>query len=183
MERLPEAAGGAREISMQLTLVRHAKSSWKDPSLSDRERPLNGRGKRDAPRMASWLAGREPHYDALLSSPAKRARRTALTLCEALSVPEASLIVDDDLYTFDGAQLLNALRHLDPGWQSVLVVGHNPAITETLDFLCGGAIDNVPTCGIADIEIRAHTWKELHAGCGELKRFETPKQLKKRNGR
>jgi phosphohistidine phosphatase len=168
---------------MQLTLVRHAKSSWKDSSLSDRDRPLNGRGKRDAPLMASWLAGREPHYDALLSSPAKRARRTSLALCEALFVPKASLIVDDDLYTFDGGRLLDALRRLDPSWQNVLVVGHNPAITEALDCLCDCAIDNVPTCGIADMEIRVDSWKELRAGCGELRAFETPKELRRRDGR
>lgn len=167
---------------MQLTLVRHAKSSWKKPALADRDRPLNGRGKRDAPVMAHWLAGRAPDYDALLTSPARRARRTAAVLCEALGVDSAELSLCETLYTFDGEALLSAIRSLDPGWHRVLMVGHNPAITEVVEALCRRGIENVPTCGVADMRLSADSWQEVDAGCGALMAFETPKGLKRREG-
>jgi phosphohistidine phosphatase len=131
--------------------------------------------------MARWLSRRAPHYDALLTSPARRARLTVAALCEALELPAASPIVVDALYTFDGDELIEAVRRLDPSWQSVLLVGHNPAITEALNLLCDCDVDNVPTCGIAEIRIATGSWRALRPGCGELRAYETPKQLKKRS--
>ncbi len=160
-----------------LTIVRHAKSSWDDPNQPDRERVLNARGDEDAPRMATWLSARGSTYDALLASPAARAHRTALHFCNTLQIDEDELILAEDLYTFDGRELLTCIRDLDPSWSNVILFGHNPAVTEVVNALCDADIGNIPTCGVSVIQLPTEHWDGIHPGWGELLSFCTPKRL------
>lgn len=162
----------------QLILVRHAKSSWKDSSLADIDRPLNGRGKRDAPRIGAWLAS-EGHYpDQIVSSPAKRARSTARKLAKALDYPKGDIAIEDALYAFDdGAGVIAALTALDDAHDRVLIVGHNPTFT-TLAWRLGGLeLENLPTCGAVGVDFAIDAWRDLAAVDGAWRFHMVPKAL------
>src|SRR5690606_28419591 len=110
----------------RLTLVRHAKSSWADPALPDNERPLSGRGERDAPAMAARLAARGERPDAILTSHARRAAMTARAFAERLGLSEETVRVDRRLYLAPADLILDVLRAQDDRVSHVLAVGHNP---------------------------------------------------------
>ena len=149
----------------RLILIRHAKSDWGDPSLIDIERPLNRRGKRDAPEMGRRMAGRNFLPDAVLSSPAKRAKKTAKKIAGELGFPEARVIIKEALYEAGVPEWLVFIRQLDPQWSCVLLIGHNPALTALVNWLGPCRLDNLPTCGVADFTYDTDTWKDV----GKLK--------------
>src|SRR5437762_9041010 len=113
-----------------LILVRHAKSSWDDTSLPDKDRPLNNRGKRDAPKMGERLAKRGAKPDLILSSPAKRALKTAEIIAKKLDYKRKDIVVDDRLYAVKPDDLLGVIRKLGDKLERVMVFGHNPELTE-----------------------------------------------------
>lgn len=143
----------------KLFLVRHAKSSWKDMSLSDRERPLNKRGKRDAPEMGRRLSQAGIHIDAILSSTAVRAISTADILAEQLLF-EQEIDQRDDLYHAGADELLNAIRQFNDDLNAVMLVAHNPGLTDLVNKLAG-PIDNVPTCGVVTLDYDINNWKDV----------------------
>lgn len=161
----------------RLILVRHAKSSWKHAALSDVHRPLSARGKRDAPRMGEYLAQQGVTPDIILSSPARRARKTAQLL--AAELPEAAerILYDPALYEAGTELLLERLRALDETWQEVMLIGHNPGLTDFANQLISGTLDKIPTCGVlvADLDIRS--WRMAKPGDGQLVLYATPKKL------
>ncbi|PLX82828.1 MAG: phosphohistidine phosphatase [Desulfuromonas sp.] len=160
----------------RLLLVRHAKSSWDDPDLADIDRPLNKRGKRDAPTMGRRLAERGIAPGLIVSSPAKRARRTALLLAEEIAYPEETIALDERIYEASAAELLDVIRGFDDAQDTALLVGHNPGLTELGNLLTGAGIANIPTCGILCAELRGTSWKELAAGATILSFFDYPKR-------
>jgi phosphohistidine phosphatase len=160
-----------------LTLIRHAKSSWKAPELTDFERPLNKRGKRDAPLMAARLARDGPPPDAIVASPARRARKTALAMAKALGREEQTLVFERGLYLASTGALLDLVQALDDALGHVALVGHNPGLTGLLELLSSAGIANVPTCGIARLELGVVSWRDTAPGCAELMSLEVPKQL------
>src|SRR5262245_44557478 len=113
-----------------LFLIRHAKSSWAEPGLSDRERPLNDRGRRDAPKMGKRLAKRDAVPDLILSSPAVRALETAEIIAEKLDYRRKDIVVVDRLYGVAADDLLALIQKLDDKLQRVMLFGHNPGLTE-----------------------------------------------------
>jgi len=113
-----------------LFLVRHAKSSRDDPSLPDRERPLDDRGKRDAPKMGKRLAKRDAKLDLLVSSPALRALTTAKLIADEMGYKRNDIVVDDRLYASSPDDLLAVIRALDNKLGRVMLVGHNPEFTD-----------------------------------------------------
>jgi phosphohistidine phosphatase len=113
-----------------LFLVRHAKSSRDDPSLPDRERPLDDRGKRDAPKMGKRLAKRDVKLDLLVSSPALRALKTAHLIAEEIGYKRKDIVVDDRLYASSPDDLLAVIRALDTKLDRVMLVGHNPEFSD-----------------------------------------------------
>ena len=121
----------------RLYLVRHGKSSWKDPDLPDMERPLNKRGKRDAPRMGKRLNTRGIEVDGILSSPAKRALRTARLIAREIGFPVKTIVVDEAVYTGDVSELLEVVRDMDASLDKVMLFGHNPALTMLANYLTG----------------------------------------------
>ncbi|MCB0676667.1 MAG: histidine phosphatase family protein [Saprospiraceae bacterium] len=160
----------------KLYLIRHAKSSWDDPSLDDFDRPLNGRGKRDAPFMAELLAARKFGPDALVSSPAKRAITTARHFADAFGVERSSIIQERGIYEASAGELLDIINDFTDDWQTVLFFGHNPAFTMLANLFTTSYIGNIPTCGIVGIELSVGRWRELERGGGRVVEFHFPKQ-------
>ena len=158
-----------------LTLIRHAKSSWKK-QVPDIDRPLNKRGKRNAPEMGARLAAKDIHPDGLVSSPAKRALTTALAIAETIGFERKQVEVDERLYTFEAARLLEVIQTLDERHGHVIVFGHNPAITNLANELTNTNIGNVPTCGVVVIQLEVDAWRFVAAGGGTLVDFDYPKK-------
>lgn len=145
----------------KLTLVRHAKSSWKDAGLADRDRPLNKRGRQDAPRMGKRLAQRAASPDQIISSPAVRALTTAKIMAEEIGYPPDEIIVDERLYGADIPEWLAVIRGLDDALEHVLLVGHNPGLTDLVNDLSPDGVDNVPTCGVVEMTFDVETWTRI----------------------
>ncbi|MEE4167232.1 MAG: histidine phosphatase family protein [Desulfocapsaceae bacterium] len=158
-----------------LYLIRHAKSSWADSQLSDFDRPLNKRGKRDAPVMGQRLAARKIHFDLLLSSSARRARKTAVCIAAEIGYSSDDIKYDTTIYEAGTATLLSIIRHSDPGVESLALVGHNHVITEVAELLTGRRIVNIPTSGIVAISFTGDTWKDIGPRTGRLLFFDYPK--------
>lgn len=160
---------------LRLTLVRHAKSSWDCPELGDFERPLNARGRRDAPVMAQRLVdlGRRP--DRLVSSPALRAISTAHVFSTVLGLPADDIQIRPRVYDASIQTLLDTVRSLDPAARHVLMFGHNPGFSELALTLAHCPFRDMPTCAIAALELHAEAWTEVGPGCGRLIHFLYPK--------
>ena len=124
-------------MTRELLILRHAKSDWASGVASDYERPLNGRGKREAPRVGDWLRGAGLRPTRVISSPARRARQTAAAVCKALGVPRDSITWDPAIYEASRAALLGVLARCPPQAARVLLVGHNPGLEDLLEYLCG----------------------------------------------
>jgi phosphohistidine phosphatase len=160
----------------RLTLVRHAKSSWKDSELADFDRPLAKRGKKDAPDMGERLASRALRPEIIISSPAKRARQTVKLIARKLELPEERLILEAKVYEAEPGVLLEVVRGLDERWEHALLVGHNPGLTELANLLADCGIDNIPTCGVVCLDLAAKDWKGIGPGAGTLVFFDYPKK-------
>ena len=141
-----------------LTLVRHAKSSWKDTTLTDRQRPLNSRGERDAPEMGRRIADHGIRPSLILSSPAVRAWTTAKSIAAAMGYPAEFLQREETLYLASLDDLLDIVTAQDNGFNSLMVVGHNPGLTEFANFLVPGLTDNLPTAGVVSVQIDRDDW-------------------------
>jgi phosphohistidine phosphatase len=158
-----------------LTLLRHAKSSWQDPALTDMERPLNKRGRRDAVAMALRLQEHGATFKTIFSSPARRTRETIARMLLTLPSQEAHLTFDQGFYTFDCDGLLQAIRQLDDQVNDVMVVGHNPAMHDTLRWLTGAPIATFPTCAAAQLTLDLPRWTNIRKGSAQLNWVLQPK--------
>jgi phosphohistidine phosphatase len=157
-----------------LFLVRHAKSSRDDPSLPDRDRPLNDRGRRDAPRMGKRLAQRGVNPDLLLSSPALRALTTAQCIADEIGHPRKDIAVDERLYASSPDDLLAVICALDDKLDRVMLFGHNPEFAELAHRLSSEIVD-MPTCAVAEFHFDAKAWADV-AELGPAKaKLDTPK--------
>jgi phosphohistidine phosphatase len=161
----------------RLYLIRHAKSSWDDPALADIDRPLNKRGRRDAPFMGERLKRYGVMPDLIYASPAKRARTTARIIAECIGYPGERIEERKDIYTSDMNLLLRLVQGADNGVTSLFMVGHNDVLTDFAEYLTGEVLGNVPTCGIVGMEFRCASWQEVSGGCGEMLFFDYPKKL------
>ena len=159
-----------------LTLLRHAKSSWQDPSLADHDRPLNKRGKGDAPRMGARLAARDERPSLILTSTAVRARATARLLADALGYPREFLHSDRALYHADPDQILAVVAQQDDAFEHILLVGHNPGLTQLANALVPDLrLANVPTAGVVAIALDILAWRDVTRATGQLRYFDYPK--------
>lgn len=159
-----------------LTLIRHAKSSWKDPTLRDFDRPLNKRGYRNAPFMGQLLNERGVNFDRVYSSPARRAIDTAKYICTEIDHDLDEIKKDPSLYHADADDLLDFIGALDDELNDVALVGHNPALTELTNLLSAEPIDNVPTSGIVLFQVDIEHWRDLSKAKATLLGFEYPKK-------
>jgi phosphohistidine phosphatase len=158
-----------------LYLVRHAKSSWDDPLLDDFSRPLNARGKRDAPTMAKRLKEKRVLLDLIVSSPAVRTIATAKEIARILHYDEHKIKTLPALYHASPEKILEALKQISDKVDTLMLVGHNPGLTEFIDALTELDIDNVPTCGIAAFKLNITSWKALEMKEETLLFYDYPK--------
>ena len=159
-----------------LTLIRHAKSSWKDPGREDFDRPLNKRGKRDAPDMGQRLARGGAIPELIVSSSARRAADTAREIAAQLGSGAVELVFEPGLYLASAGQLLDAVRGVDEHVEHAALVAHNPGITDLVNALTDVRVDNVPTCGIARLRLEVERWSDAEFGRGQLLDFDYPKR-------
>jgi len=143
-----------------LFLVRHAKSSRDDPSLPDRERPLDDRGKRDAPKMGKRLAKRHAKLDLLVSSPALRALTTAHLIADEMGYKRKDIVVDDRLYASSPDDLLAVIRALDNKLDRVMLVGHNPEFSNLAHRLSSEIVD-MPTSAVIEYHFDTKAWTDV----------------------
>jgi phosphohistidine phosphatase len=161
-----------------LIIVRHAKSSWENEDLSDFERPLNDRGKRDAPRMAKRLKEKRVYPDMMLTSPAQRALATCEIIAEGLGFAKNKIVREKSLYHASASQILQTLQQLRDRDEEevVMIFGHNPGLTEFANELLHENIDNIPTCGVVGCRLDIDEWKKMKWGCGAMDYFDFPKK-------
>lgn len=160
----------------KIFFIRHAKSSWDDFSLKDIDRPLNKRGLRDAPFMATMLAGKGVKPDAIVSSPANRAYTTATYFAKAAEIDSKSIIKNIDIYEAMDITVKEIITDLNNDWDTVLIFGHNPTFTSLANSYHEDYIPNVPTCGIVEVEADIDDWKKFSDKTGKRKNFYFPKQ-------
>ncbi|MEH6587259.1 MAG: histidine phosphatase family protein [Halioglobus sp.] len=161
-----------------LHLLRHAKSAWDQPDLTDRERGLNKRGRRDAPRMGRALALQMP-AQSIAVSPAQRAQLTLEGLCKGWpSLADCQHRTEEDLYTFDGQGLLAWIAAQDDRDYSLFLIGHNPALTELINELAVcRQLENLPTAGYVRLLLEVQNWSAIESGCASLEQSLFPKEL------
>ncbi len=161
----------------KLYLMRHAKSSWKDKNLEDIKRPLNKRGKKDAPLMGKVLKKREISPDVIISSSAKRAYKTAKAVAKELGYPKEEIIKDKRLYLINFGEFLDYIKNLDDKYQSVLIIGHNPGISDLFSYITGKE-SQMPTAAVGGVEFNINSWKEIEKGEINVLFFDYPKKFK-----
>lgn len=159
----------------QLLLIRHAKSSWDSADITDFERPLNDRGKRDAATMANRLHARGMKIDLFISSPAKRAKKTAEIFAAALGYPKHDIRYVDKLYEPTPDAFLEVLSETGNQFETVAVFSHNPSITSFASSLTNIHIDNMPTCAIFGVKLKEGETADFRAAEKVFWLFDYPK--------
>ena len=159
-----------------LLIIRHAKSSWDTSILNDFDRSLNDRGKKDAPVMAQRLLDKKINIDAFVSSPAKRAKKTAELFCSTFNKNKDHIIFVPSLYHAAPQIFFDVIQQLNNDFESVAIFSHNPGITEFVNQLVENVhIDNMPTCSIFAVKINSTNWKDFIQAKKELLLFDYPK--------
>jgi len=160
----------------KLYLIRHAKSDWSDFGKSDFERGLNKRGKRSIPLMAEALKKRGAMPDLILSSAAKRAKKTAKGLAEELKY-RGEIIFDETLYFTEPEEMIAKIQKTDESRNTLFLIGHNPEMTELSNILTDTDIDNIPTLGIVIVTFYVQKWSNVERGKGKMEAFIFPKMF------
>jgi phosphohistidine phosphatase len=162
----------------KLYLLRHAKSSWADIELTDHERPLNQRGEKDIPRIASWLSQKLECPELVLSSDSVRTKLTLKPVAAAWQIKPEAIRYAPQVYHASSAKLLKLLQEIDSSANSLLIVGHNPGLTDFANNLSKNYItDNLPTSGFIGLTFSVDTWQEVEYGKGKLLAYQYPKNL------
>jgi len=158
-----------------LYLLRHAKSSWKDTSLADFERPLKGRGREAAEQIGVFLASKKVNISALIVSPAVRTRQTIDIVLRQVALGVEPRF-DQRIYEASLSTLVQVVSEIEDDRQTAMLVGHNPGMEELLAFLTRES-RHMPTCALARIALDSASWKDVGRGMGKLEWFVTPKDL------
>jgi len=159
----------------QLFIVRHAKSDWGDATLRDFDRPLNPRGHKNAPEMVNRLVAKGIKPDSIVSSPALRALTTAKYFAAGWQMSTDQLHTNANIYEASVKTLLKVVNDFDSQMEKIALFGHNPGLTDLLNYLTGEYISNMPTCSVAIIEFPFEDWKLISGGTGKLLLFDYPK--------
>ena len=158
-----------------LYLLRHAKSSWKDDSLRDFDRPLKGRGREAAEQIGQVLAAEKARVSLVISSPAMRARETSQLVLQSAGM-DLEPRFDERIYEADVPALLEVVTSIADSSQTAMLVGHNPGFENLLSYLTGDD-RHMPTCALARIEFDSASWRDISESSGRLDWFVTPKDL------
>ena len=161
----------------KLIIIRHCKSSWSDLNLNDFDRPLNNRGIQDGNLMSKELSKKIDNVDLLISSSSKRTRLTADFFIESIKINKISFI--DDLYHSSSENIINKLKKISNTHESIMLIGHNPGLTDLVNKLTSINLYNLPTCGVAIVNLNIKNW-DLIKNFSEydLEWMKFPKQLK-----
>lgn len=162
-------------MSRNLVLVRHAKSSWDDDGLQDFDRPLNKRGLKNAPEMGRRLADNNFSTDIIISSPANRAITTAELIAKQIGIDKKKIIQQEEIYEAGLNALIYIVNSLEDDYNNVMLVGHNPGFTYLCNYLSDAQLENIPTCGIAQLKFDVKAWQDITENTGELIEFDFPK--------
>jgi phosphohistidine phosphatase len=165
---------------MYLLLMRHAKSSWDEAGLKDFDRPLSKRGRRDAPKMGSFLKNSGYRPDLIISSPAKRAMETTKLVAKSAGVEENTIEWNDDFYFSSVNSYIDSVNRADSAIEILMLVGHNPLMEDLMDLFITGHDSGsfiFPTAAIACIEVQSRSWENVKLGSNALKWFVIPKIL------
>jgi phosphohistidine phosphatase len=159
----------------QLILIRHAKAVSDSLYVHDFERILHGRGEQDAPIMGSKLADKNLLIDAMISSPAYRAKSTAELIATAIDFPLKNIQFQPLIYEASTRRLFQIACELNDDWKTVILIGHNPAFYDLASSLLGKPLIDFPTCAVCGLTFNIEKWADLQLNSGELAFFETPK--------
>lgn len=159
-------------------LLRHAKSDWADPSIKDFDRPLSKRGLSNAPAMGKLLKSKGMIPALVISSTAERTKTTAQLVTSQLGIKAGKLLFEKELYLASAQEIFLLIKDTSPEYDSVMIVAHNPGITELLNRLTGGNnyVANIPTCGVAQLQFEGE-WNKLASGKCSLEKFLVPKEV------
>jgi phosphohistidine phosphatase len=160
-----------------LYLMRHAKSSWKDPDLEDHQRPLNKRGKRNIPVMGKRLKARSAGLDCIISSDARRALDTAKPIGEWIGVDSSAVHPEPLLYHASREDILNIVRGLEDTLQQVMLVGHNPGLHDVANLFYSPPIPKLPTAGIVTLLFDIDSWQNIDPKRLIYSGFDFPKNV------
>ncbi len=159
-----------------LLIVRHAKSSWADAGQTDIERPLNDRGKKDAPDMAKRLLEKGIKIDLFLSSPAKRAHKTAKLFAEEFEIKKVDILIVKELYEAATPAFYKVVTNLEDKYDTVAIFSHNPGITDFVNTLAILQVDNMPTCSVFAVSIPGDNWSAFREAEKNFLFFDYPKK-------
>ena len=160
-----------------LILIRHAKAGTGDHGVPDLQRPLTDRGKKNILSMGEYLSGSSLNIGHFYTSPAERALSTARGMAPYLGFKKKQILIDPALYTFNSDDLLLWLRELPKNQQGVILTGHNPALTDLINFLAVKDLEKLPTCGIAVLKLSVKKWQDIVSGSASLTELMYPKKL------
>jgi len=159
-------------------LIRHGKSSWDHPDLSDMDRPLKKRGIKDGTLMGQIISKAGIKPDLLISSPANRAYSTAMIIAREIGYPEEAIVKDQEIY-FNGAEsILEVIRKTNNSLNTIIVFGHNPDFTSLANKFSEEYINNLPTTGVAGVEFNIDDWKQASSTNGKLILLDFPSRHK-----
>jgi len=159
----------------QLVLIRHAKSSWSDPLLDDFDRPLNKRSLKDAPFMAKLLRKKGLKPDLIVSSASLRTKLTLEFFIKEFDY-KGKLIFERSIYEAAYKNLLKIIKNVEKRYKTLFLVAHNPSLNDLADFLLGNFEENIPTCGIVQIDFDVENWSDISKNNATLICFEYPKK-------
>ena len=159
-----------------LIIIRHSKSSWKDHSLSDFDRPLNKRGIKDAKKMSFELSEKIKKVDLLLSSSSKRTTQTSNYFLDSMNI--RSNIFSENLYHSSSNLIFDCILKINNKYNKTIIVGHNPGLTNIINKLTNLKLDNLPTSGIVIIVFDVDNWKNINYQSGLVEWIKFPKDLK-----
>ena len=159
-----------------LIVVRHCKSSWKDPSLSDFDRPLNKRGNIDGELMSNYLKEKEKKIDKLILSTSIRTRLTSKYFIEKIHFNSISYL--DELYHASYSEIIKIISKIENNFNNIMVIGHNPGLTELINHFTDMRIYNIPTTGIIKVEFKEAKWSKITENKGKIVYKKFPKELK-----
>jgi len=163
-------------MAKQLLLIRHGKSDWAEPGTADFDRPLNHRGNKNAPEMAERLLRKEMVPQLIVSSPAKRAITTAGHFSATWDIPLTSIQQEPSIYEANVTALLKVVSKLSNDVDRVAMVGHNPGLTDFINYLADAHIYNLPTAGVVVIDFLFDDWSMVSQHTGSLFLFDCPKK-------
>ena len=160
-----------------LTIIRHAKSSWENPELDDFDRPLNERGKKAILLIGNFLKENNVQPDFILSSSAKRARKTAEGIATTLNYPTNCNLYKHDIYSGDLKQILNVISEIDHYYNDVFLFGHEPILSQLIFHFTKISLEKFPTCAVFRIAFDINHWTETNSKIGKCEFFVKTKEL------